>query len=181
MANFPDRFATRVQMALGICLMIAVVLNFANVVARYVFNTALFGIEEVQVYLIVAVAFLGTPVVMFRKDHLRMDALSYRFPRPIRRGLTRLELLTIVALCGFTAYQSYLYTSQMLSLDRKSDLMGIPMWIPHGAVALGLTVTALIALRRLFKPVELDPGADSAGDAQQAQGSTHSATAEERA
>ena len=110
-----------------------------------------------------------------------MDALSYRFPLPVRRGLTRLELLTIVALCGFTAYQSYLYTGQMLSLDRKSDLMEIPMWVPHGAVALGLTVTALIALRRLFKPVELGPGAEPAGDAQQAQGGTHRATAEERA
>jgi len=165
MASVSDRFATRVQAVLGVCLMIAVVLNFANVVARYVFNTALFGIEEVQVYLLVMVTFIGAPVVMFRNEHLRMDALSYRFPRLARRGLHRFELLFIIGLCGFTAYQSYRYTGQMLALDRKSDLMEIPMWIPHGAVVVGLTVMAVIAVRRLFKRAEVDATAANGPDA----------------
>jgi TRAP-type C4-dicarboxylate transport system permease small subunit len=53
------RLADRLMVVLGGVLILCVLLNFSNVVARYVFNTAIFGIEELQVYLVVAVASSG--------------------------------------------------------------------------------------------------------------------------
>jgi TRAP-type C4-dicarboxylate transport system permease small subunit len=37
----------------------------------------------------------------------------------------------------------------MLRIGRTSDMAGVPMWIPHGAVALGFASILLIALWRL--------------------------------
>ena len=45
--------------------------------------------------------------------------------------------------------QSYFYASQMLRLGRTSDMAGVPMWIPHGSVALGFALILLIAVWRL--------------------------------
>lgn len=74
-----DRIAGVAQKVPGGALIVCVLLNFANVVARYAFNRAIFGIEEVQVYIVVAICFLGAVVVTFRNGHLRMDALVQRF------------------------------------------------------------------------------------------------------
>lgn len=139
----------KVQTALGALLILCVALNFANVVARYGFNTALFGIEELQVYLLVGISFFGAVVVSWRREHLRMDALvGYMRPRA-RRAVTVVEELAMVGLLGFAAVQSSRYTWQMVQINRKSDLMEIPMWIPHGCVTVGLALMALLAAYRL--------------------------------
>lgn len=141
---------------LGATLIGCVLLNFANVVARYVFNTALFGIEELQVYMMVSVAFLGAAVVTFRREHLRMDALVHRFGRGTNRALSMIERVAVVALVGFACVQSARFTWQMVQINRKSDLMEIPMWIPHGSVTVGLFLIASISAWRLFSAPRVD-------------------------
>ena len=49
--------------------------------------------------------------------------------------------------------QSYFYAGQMLRIGRISDMAGVPMWIPHGAVALGFALIVLIAGWRLVTVV----------------------------
>jgi hypothetical protein len=41
------------------------------------------------------------------------------------------EQVLLVVLAGFV------YAGRMLRIGRTSDMAGVPMWIPHGAVALG--------------------------------------------
>jgi TRAP-type C4-dicarboxylate transport system permease small subunit len=142
----------RVETLLGAMLVLCVVLNFSNVVARYLFNTALFGIEEVQVYLVVAIAFVGAVVVSWKRQHLRMDALVDRFGPRTRRHLGGVEAVLVLALAGFACVQSGRYTWQMVQIGRKSDLMEIPMWLPHGSVTLGMFLITAIAAWRLFVP-----------------------------
>lgn len=163
-----SRLADRVQALLGWMLVLCVVLNFSNVVARYVFNTALFGIEEVQVYLIVAIAFLGAVVVSWKREHLRMDALVDRFGPGTRRRLAGFEAVLVLGLAGFACVQSGRYTWQMGQIGRKSDLMEIPMWLPHGSVTLGLFLITVIAAWRLFVPASLSEPAPAAAGGDQA-------------
>jgi TRAP-type C4-dicarboxylate transport system permease small subunit len=69
----------------------------------------------------------------------------------------------LVVLSVLVLVNSWRYVSQMIMLDRRSDNAGIPMAIPHGAVALGFTLIALISLWRLGKLVAGDP-AERAAD-----------------
>jgi TRAP-type C4-dicarboxylate transport system permease small subunit len=68
------------------------------------------------------------------------------------------EQLLLITIAGFVVTQSYFYASQMLRIGRTSDMAGVPMWIPHGAVALGfaliLIVTAWRLIRIVRKPTE---------------------------
>jgi TRAP-type C4-dicarboxylate transport system permease small subunit len=143
-----ERLTRFVERVLSLAFVFAVALNFANVVGRYVLGYSILGADEVQIYIMVFMAFLGAAVVYWRRAHLRMDVLVQFFPAWMRTALRAAELALIVLLAGFVLVQSTSYAWQMLAIDRKSDNAGIPMWIPHGAVALGFGLIALIALWR---------------------------------
>jgi TRAP-type C4-dicarboxylate transport system permease small subunit len=139
------------ERVLALAFIFAVVLNFANVIGRYVIGRTIDGADEVQIYIMVAMAFVGAAAVAWRRDHLRMDVLVRRLPGPARTALQGLEVALIVVLAGFVLWHSAGYTWQMLALGRKSDGGGIPMWIPHSAVAIGFGLIALIAVVQLLR------------------------------
>ena len=140
-----DRIARAIEVTLALAFIAAVLLNFANVVGRYLFGISLLGSDEVQIFIMVGMTFIGAAVVTRRNLHLRMDVLLRFLPAPVRMLLRVVEQLLLIALAGFVLTQSYFYARQMLRIGRTSDMAGVPMWIPHGTVALGF---ALIARRR---------------------------------
>jgi TRAP-type C4-dicarboxylate transport system permease small subunit len=144
-----DRMARLIELVLAVAFILAVLLNFANVVGRYLFDFSLLGSDEVEVFVMVGMTFLGAVVVTRRNEHLRMDVLVRFMPAPVRLALRIAEQLLLIALAGFVLSQSYIYASQMLRLGRTSDMAGVPMWIPHGSVALGFALILLIAIWRL--------------------------------
>jgi C4-dicarboxylate transporter DctQ subunit len=148
-----DRVANAILLALAAAFVAAVALNFANVIGRYVFGRSIPGADEVQIYVMVFMAFLGAAVVSWRQAHLRMDVLVRGLPGRAQWLLKAAEALLLVVLTGFVCLQSARYTLTMFELGRRSDDAGIPMWIPHGAVALGFGLIAMIALRRVGSAV----------------------------
>jgi TRAP-type C4-dicarboxylate transport system permease small subunit len=144
-----DRVARVTELVLAIAFILAVVLNFTNVVGRYVFGVALLGSDEVQVFVMVAMTFLGAAVVTRRNQHLRMDVLVRYMPEPVRWLLRIAEQVLLIVLAAFVLSQSWFYAGQMLRIGRSSDMAGVPMWIPHGFVALGFALMLLIACWRL--------------------------------
>ena len=144
-----DWIARIIELTLAFAFIGAVLLNFTNVVGRYLFGLSLLGSDEVQVFIMVAITFLGAVVVTRRNEHLRMDVLVRFMPAAVRVLLRIAEQLLLILLAGFVLSQSYFYTLQMFRIGRASDMAGIPMWIPHGAVALGFALILLIACWRL--------------------------------
>ena len=54
---------------------------------------------------------------------------------------------------------------QMLRIGRTSDMAGVPMWIPHGAVALGFALILIVTVWRLIGIVRRSPETASEGQA----------------
>ncbi len=140
-----------IERGLAIGFIVAVCLNFANVIGRYVFGRSILGVDEVQIFILVWMTFLGAVVVTWRNQHLRMDVLVQFFPERIRTLLKTTELVLLLFLAGFVLLHSSRYAGQMMVLGRKSDMAGISMWIPHSAVAVGFGLIALIALWRVVQ------------------------------
>jgi TRAP-type C4-dicarboxylate transport system permease small subunit len=137
-----------IERILALAFIVAVCLNFANVVGRYGFGRSIAGGDEVQVYIMVWMAFLGAVLVSWRGEHLRMDVLAKRFPEQGRAGLKWIELVLVIALAAFAVWQSWNYTDQMIAIGRRSDNAGIPMWIPHSAVGVGFALILLVSILR---------------------------------
>jgi len=162
-----DRLARVIELMLALAFIFAVLLNFANVVGRYLLGISLIGSDEVQIFIMVAMTFLGAAVVTRRNLHLRMDVLVRFFPRPVQLTLRILEQLLLITLAGFVLSQSWFYARQMLRIGRSSDMAGVPMWIPHGSVAFGFLLMLVFAVCGLIHIVMrmMRPPAEGGGQA----------------
>lgn len=148
-----DRLMNWIERALAYGFIVAVALNFCNVVGRYGFGVTILSADEIQIFIMVLMTFLGAAVVAWGNQHLRMDVAVNLLPRPLRRLLRIVELVVIVALCAFVAWNSTYYADQMFMIGRVSDMARMPMWIPHSAVAVGFGLMALITFLQLIEAV----------------------------
>ena len=151
---------------LAIVFLAALCLSFGGVIGRYGFGRGLPWADEVQVYVIIAMTFLGAAVASWRNTHLRMDAVSARFSLRARAWTATGEAVFVLALSGLTAWQSTTYVLHLRGLDQRSDAAGIPLWLPHGCVAAGFALVTLVALVRVVglmrgasRPSLVPPGA----------------------
>ncbi|MFN0299305.1 MAG: TRAP transporter small permease [Burkholderiales bacterium] len=145
-----ERLMQGIERVLALAFCAAVALNFVNVIARYVFNDSIHGADELQVQVLVAMAFLGAAIVQWRRQHLRMDVLVGMMPRSVQSVLRVAESILVIVLAIFVVVQSGRYTLQMLDLARTSDALGIPVWISHSLVAVGFTLILVAAARQGF-------------------------------
>jgi len=141
-----ERTMAVIEQVLALAFIFSVGLNFVNVIDRYLLGHSMMGADEVQIYIMVYMTFLGAVVVTSRKAHLRMDVLVQYFPRRFRSVIKVAEFVLFITLACLVLVQSSRYTWQMFVLGRKSDNMSMPMWIPHGVVGLGFGLMALIVL-----------------------------------
>jgi TRAP-type C4-dicarboxylate transport system permease small subunit len=144
-----------IELSLSVAFVFVVVLNFVTAADRYLFKRSIIGSDEVQIYVMIWMTFVGAAVVTWRHQHLRMDVLVSRFPPRARVALLWLELALVLVLMIVLMSHSIKYATFMQLIDRRSDLASLPMWIPHAALAVGFGLIGLITLWRI---VELAAG-----------------------
>ena len=151
MSRTVDALALALEKLLGLALIAAVVINFVNVVGRYIFGSTSISADEVQIYTMVYIAFLGAAVATWRRIHLRMDVLVQRLPGGVKALLAAAELVLILVLASLVLYVSSGYVTQMAGLDARSQNAGIPMWIPHSAIVLGFGLIAVLSVLQIVQ------------------------------
>ena len=146
-----DKAARAVELVLALALIVAVVLNFGNVVGRYGFGRVFFAADELQTYIMVYLAFVGAALASWRGVHLRMDVLAQRLPAGLRKLLLWVEAVLVVVLAGLVTWVAWQYVGDMYSLGARSQTAQVPMWIPHLAMVLGFGLMAAIGVLRLVQ------------------------------
>lgn len=146
-----DALIKKADFIFGVVFAGVVFLNFVSAAMRYTGMPALIGADEVQVYLMVWLIFLGAAIVAWRHHNLRMDVLVEKLNPTINwyRGLVEAILMLIV--CGVMVWISVGFVEQMIEMGQASDGASIPMWIPHGAVLVGFALMTLSASFRIFE------------------------------
>ncbi len=116
---------------IAVLLALMTIITFANVVARYVFNSNLLWALEATTYLFAWLVILGASYGVKVSAHLGIDALVNRFPHTVRHRLTLLAVLACVAYAGIMLYGSWEYWSRFfykLSFLETQDIP-FPAWI----------------------------------------------------
>lgn len=166
-AALAGRWARR---ALGVLLIAMVFLNVANALSRYVLGQAIEGSDELLVFGMVWVVFLGAAFVTRDRRHLGFDVVS-RALRPGLRGFVRVagDLIMIVLL-GFVALQSFEVVGRLAALGQRSMAAAIPTYIPHSAIFVGFGLSALVLLLALLRQAVTLRTASAAGRDEPGQG-----------
>lgn len=136
------------ERVLALGLMAGILLDFVNVIGRYTGWFSIVGIDEVEIFILIWIAFLGAVAITWRRQHLRMDVFMESCPKPAKRAVAMAEMLVLFAVTIFVGNESYAYLSRIVALGSVSDIAQIPMWIPHAVVPLGFFLIALIMLVR---------------------------------
>jgi TRAP-type transport system small permease protein len=166
MDKFFERLSVWIERALALAFAAAVILSFVNVIGRYVFGATVIWADEIQIYIMIWMAFLGAVVVTWRQMHLRMDLLFRLLPARMQSVVRFAEFATLITLAAVVVGLSGQYAYNMLLLGRLSDVAQVPMWIPHGGVSLGFSLILLIALWQVWKlifPRQGEPAREGGG------------------
>lgn len=149
MLSMIARVSGAIQVALAFVLMAMVLLCCTNIALRYFFGTSYLAADELLVFGMVAIAFLGAISISSERQHLRMDVLVHAAPPAVKRLLGVLESLVTAGAAGFMTWASAGFVQRVYAMDQRSSMADLPMWLPHGTVLVCFGSIALIAVLRI--------------------------------
>lgn len=150
MSGVIDRLVRGLLMLLGVMLLGMVVLSVWNVASRYIFSASLLWADEIAVFGMIVLGWLGAIVVAWRKMEIRMGIVSDALPLRLQTWLTGIQYLTAAILCGWVAWLSWGYVAKLLKFGMTSDGARIPLWTIHISITISLAFLCLISIYRLF-------------------------------
>ena len=107
-------------------------------------------VEEVTVFLMIWMAFMGAAIGVRRGAHIAMSILVDRLPTRVARALFYASTLAIIAFSAVVAWQGTLLA---LSVGgQRSAALGVPMGIPYIIVPLGALLIILQACANVVDP-----------------------------
>lgn len=146
-----DALIKKADFLFGIVFAGVVFLNFLSAAMRYTGMPALIGADEVQVYLMIWLIFLGAAIVAWRHHNLRMDVLVEKLNSNVSWYRALIESILMFIVCGVMVWISFGFVGQMIDMAQLSDGAGIPMWIPHSALLVGFFLMSLSAVFRIYE------------------------------
>lgn len=155
-----------VAMVAAVLAMVAIaVLVFVQVAGRILDRTLIwFGADavglavpslaEIGGFLFVASAFLALPATLRAAGHVRVTMLAAHVPAPVARVLVILVLAVGLALATFAAWHAGLQAFDSWEFNSVSyGMIRIPLWLPQGAMTVGLAIFAVSLLDELLAAV----------------------------
>lgn len=133
-------------------------LLFGNVVLRYVFHMPFSWAEEMAIYLIVWIVFIGGSVAVRTRGHIAIDLLPLMLSPINRRRLAIAVGIVMLLFFAVFFYYSGEHTFRVRAGGQVMPVLQAPMWLaylamPVGSFLMGLrTVQALVRL--LARPIE---------------------------
>jgi C4-dicarboxylate transporter, DctQ subunit len=146
-----------IQGVTAVLMLIAVALNAANIVGRYVFLSPIASAEEIMLFLLVGTVFLGNAIVGFEGKQLRMDVILQALPPALRRAFDIAADLAMIAVCAILIVLSWPAVEMLAEFDQRSEAAEIPLVIPQALVPIGLGLNALLVAVRLIASLRAPP------------------------
>lgn len=145
--SLSQRLELSIRIITGCLLVILVMVMVAQVIFRYVFNSSLTWSEEVAVFLLIWVVFLGSAILVRRWEHVQIPTLVELCPPGPRIALiffTRIASIAFITLLIWYGTEAFLGAHHANSFTTGISTRWIKFSIPVGAVA--MLVFALMVL-----------------------------------
>ena len=138
----------------AVLLLLSVLLNFANVVGRYVLHAPIIGAEEVMLYLMTAIVFLGCGTVAWEGRHIKMDILLDRLPAPAQHAIRVVIEFSAIVVAAIIINYAVPVIVHLAMFNERSEAANVPLAIPEAFVPIGFAVLILGTSARLLDPTQ---------------------------
>lgn len=146
-------FQQGIQQAVGLLLIVLlsaiVALTFTDVIGRRLFNTPVFGANDITEHLMALIIFSGLPLLTARRGHLSIDLFDHWLLQPRWRFWHKAVDVLIAAVLGLTAWQYFLSIQEARDINEISPALTIPRAWMYTFITF---TTALAAVLALFAP-----------------------------
>ena len=117
-----------------------VVLSFANVFSRYIFNNSLTWAEEITRYMFIWLVYLGSALCIRRRKHIVMDLVISEMKGTLRKVFSLINNLVMLAFVLFLAKQAF--GMMPILSTQTSSALHIPMSYIYGAIPVSAVLMA---------------------------------------
>jgi TRAP-type C4-dicarboxylate transport system permease small subunit len=162
----PIRALAAVVLALAaISLLVAVALNLANIVGRYVFFSPIASAEEIMLFLFVGTVFLGNSYVGWKGRQIRMDVFLHALPAAWRRWLDVLADVAVIVVSIVIIVVGWPAIQMLAEFDQRSQVAEVPLVLPQALIPIGLALNALFVAVRLVENFRTGGVGEPSGEA----------------
>ncbi|MBI4183893.1 MAG: TRAP transporter small permease [Proteobacteria bacterium] len=117
----------------GSFLLVAALLVTVEVVIRKVFTLSMGGADELSGYALASSMSWGYAYALFRRSHIRVDALYVHLPLRAACLLDIISLLAFAWLIGLVNYHAYVVLTESIRMDAVANTpLQTPLWLPQG-------------------------------------------------
>lgn len=142
-----------VQQVVGLLLVVMlsaiVALTFTDVMGRRLFNTPVFGSNDITEHLMALIIFSGLPLLTAKRGHLSIDLFDHWLLQPKWRAWHKAVDVLIAAVLGLIAWQYFLSIHEARQNNEVSSALTIPRAWMYAYIS---CTTALAAVLALFAP-----------------------------
>jgi C4-dicarboxylate transporter DctQ subunit len=141
---FLDRLLSRAEVLfVGSAMAFTSLLLFVNVVMRYFLLRPIFWAEELTLYLMVWIVFVGGSIVARTRGHIAVDVLPLFLSRRDKRRLRIVATGGSILFCLALFYFSGQHVLRVQSSGQVMPAMQAPMWLAYLAIPVGSLLMAI--------------------------------------
>ena len=135
-----------ISLLLVVMLSAMVLLTFADVAGRRLFNTPVFGANDVTEHLMALIIFTGLPLLTARRGHLSIDLFDHWLLQPRWRAWHKAVDVLIAAVLGLIAWEYFVAIREAHDINEVSPALTIPRAWMYSYIAFTTAIAAVVAL-----------------------------------
>jgi len=151
----------RIQHTVGTLLVVLlsgmVALTFVDVMGRRLFNTPVFGANDITEHLMALIIFTGLPLLTAQRGHLSIDLLDHWLLRPQWRVWHKAVDVLIAAVLGLVAWEYVVAVQEAQQINEVSPALNIPRHWMYAYIAATTALAAVLALLAAAPQSETTP------------------------
>ncbi|MBX9612851.1 MAG: TRAP transporter small permease [Burkholderiales bacterium] len=135
-----------VSLLLVVLLSAIVALTFTDVVGRRMFNTPVFGANDITEHLMALIIFSGLPLLTAKRGHLSIDLFDHWLLQPKWRMWHKAVDILIAAVLALIAWQYFVAIREARNISEVSSALTIPRAWMYTYISLTTAIAAVLAL-----------------------------------
>ena len=151
--KFEEQLNRFFKLVTAAALFVQMIIVFAGVIARYVFNSSQPWIDEISTYLLVVITYLGGCVALRSDKMAGITFVREAFSPKIQKVLCIVSDLMIMVLMFAIAYYGFKLCSTPIVLKQKTPTLQIPVIVFYCFVPISGFLMELSTINRLVSHI----------------------------
>lgn len=136
------------KVILGIIVGTMFLIIITQVILRYIFSGGFSWAEEVTVFFMAWMTFLGSAIAVKQAEHINIDILVHKFSGKVKWTIILISKLIILFFIFIFLYYGYQFAIN--SINFSSNVLGIPLIYPRISITISCVIIVIHLVHSLI-------------------------------